>query len=307
MYDLIIIGGGPAGSAAAVYAARKKLKSVIIAEEFGGQSKVSLDVQNWIGSVSISGSDLAKNLKAHVEAYATDVLDIKEGELAEGIEKKDENFVVKTNKGSYEGTSVLISSGSSRRKLPAKGAKEFDGKGLVYCASCDGPLFSGMDVAVVGGGNAGFETAAQLLEYATSVTMFERSPDSFKAEDITVKKVLAHPKMKVIMNSEITEVAGENMVSSIKYKDLTSEKESELAVKGVFVEIGQIPNTNYAKGIVDMTDYGQVKIDARNQRTSVSGIWAAGDCTDVLYHQNNIAVGDAVRAVEDIFITLKAI
>src|SRR3989344_2470364 len=186
IYDLVIIGGGPAASAAAVYAARKKLKSVIIAEAFGGQSTVSPDIQNWIGTVSISGEKLASDLRAHVQAYAEGTLDIVEGSRAKTVDKTGNHSVITLENGvHYESKTVLIATGSERRKLTVPGAAEFEHKGLTYCASCDGPLFSDMDVAVIGGGHAGFETAAQLLAYAKSVTLVNRS-DTFRADAIMV-------------------------------------------------------------------------------------------------------------------------
>lgn len=303
-YDLIIIGGGPAGAAAAVYAARKQLKTMIIAEEFGGQSVVSEKIYNWIGTPEISGSDLAKNLKAHVDYYVGEFLQTSAGERVEKLEKTGNFFMVTTSVGNiYQSRSVLIASGSGRRKLDSKipGADALEHKGLTYCASCDGPIFSGQDVVVLGGGNAALETAAQLLAYCKSVTIIQRSAQ-FKADEITVEKVLANPKAKAIMNAEITAILGEKFVSGIKYKD--AEGEHELPVQGIFVEIGQIPNTGFAEGVVEMTTYKQIKTDPRSQMTNVPGIWAAGDCADVLYHQNNIAAGDAVRALEDIYMWL---
>lgn len=304
MYDLIIIGGGPAGVGAAVYSARKKLKTAIIAEEFGGQSKVSLDIQNWIGTPHISGTDLAKNLEEHVRAYAADTLDIREGEKVTMVEKNENGFTVTAGEIKCKTKTILIASGSRRRKLQVKGAAKFDGKGIVYCASCDGPLFTGLEVAVVGSGNSGFETAAQLLEYTPKVTLFNRG-NSFKADEVIVNKVLNNPKMVLINSAEIIEVKGDKMVSSIVYKTTGDETLKEIPALGVFVEIGQVPNTEYIADVVDVNDYKHIKINPLTQRTSVAGIWAAGDCTDVLYHQNNIAVGDGVRAVEDIFLAVK--
>ncbi|PCI20684.1 hypothetical protein COB64_01810 [Candidatus Wolfebacteria bacterium] len=309
-YDLIIIGGGPAGSAAAVYAARKQLKALLIAYEFGGQSIVSDDIQNWIGTVSISGKELAKNLKAHVEAYADDILTIQQGENVTSIEKdpssevEGEGFIVKTDSDSTFSTkTVLISSGSGRRKLDVKGAEEFENKGITYCATCDGPLFSGQDVIVIGGGNAGMESAAQLLAYTKSVTLLHRG-DEYRADKITVDKVLSNPKMTGILNAQTIEVKGDSFAKSLVYKDTNTGEEHELQATGVFVEIGQIPNTSFIGDVAELDNYKRIKIDTRNQKTSQPGIWSAGDCSDVLYHQNNIAAGDAVRAIEDIFVTL---
>ena len=302
-YDLIIIGGGPAASAAAVYAARKQLKTLIIAKEFGGQSVVSETIYNWIGTPEISGADLAKSFKEHVEYYKGEYLEILEGELVEKVEKNGEEFSLSTNKGnSYSSKTVLVASGSGRRKLTVPGAEEFDNKGIVYCATCDGPLFAGQDVAVIGGGNAGFETAAQLLAYAKSVTLLQRS-GVYKADAVTVEKVLAHPNMTGLLNANISEVFGENFVKGIKYTDESGE-EKTLDVTGVFVEIGQIPNTGIVADDVELDEYKKITIDPWTQASSTPGIWAAGDCTNIRYHQNNIAAGDAVKAIEDIYMWL---
>ncbi|HAT68105.1 MAG: hypothetical protein A2481_02930 [Candidatus Yonathbacteria bacterium RIFOXYC2_FULL_47_9] len=304
LYDLIIIGGGPAGTAAGVYAARKRLKTLLLAETFGGQSVVSTEIQNWIGTTAISGDELAASMKKHLEAYAGDVLTMKE-ELAQKIESKDGNFLVTTHKGSYMTKTVLVSTGSHRRRLEAINADKFEHKGLTYCASCDGPMFEGQDLAVVGGGNAAFETAAQLLAYAKSVTIVHRSNDFHRADPITVEKVLSHPNMHSLMNVEILEISGDSFVTGLVYQNKETNEKGELPVTGIFIEIGQLPNTEFLKGVVELTERNQVKIDPRTQKTSTPGIWAAGDCTDVLYHQNNIAAGDAVRALEDIYVTIK--
>lgn len=305
MYDLIIVGGGPAGVAAGVYAARKMLKTLFVTESFGGQSVDSMGIQNWIGTPNISGPDLAKSLEAHLMAYAGGSLEVKKGERAEKVEKLDGGFALSTSSGTYNTKTILITSGSSRRKLDIPGAKEFENKGITYCASCDGPLFSGQDVAVIGGGNAGFETAAQLLAYAKSVTLLHHGPH-YKADEMTVEKVLAHPNMKGLLNTEPVEVLGEKFVKSLKYKDLSTGEVKDLLVGGIFVEIGLIPNTDLVSGLVPFNAIGQIIIDPRTQRTKVDGVWAAGDCTDVLYHQNNIAAGDAVRALEDIYLYVHA-
>jgi len=315
MHDLAIIGGGPAGVAAGVYASRKNLKTIVVAHEIGGQSTVSPEVQNWIGTIAISGIDLAKALKAHLKAYAGEYVDIKEGACATKVEKAggsvgagsaNNGFTITTDKGdSYTAKTVLVASGAYRRELEVPGAKEYDQKGLTYCASCDGPLFTGKDVVVIGGGNAGFETAAQLLAYTKSVTLLHRS-EEFKADPVTVKKVLANPKMTAIKNAQTAEIKGEKMVNGITYKDKNTGKTHDLVIEGVFVEIGLVPSTGYIQDLVDVDDYKRIKVDARSQQTSMKGVWAAGDCTDELYHQNNIAAGDAVKALEDIYNYLHA-
>ncbi len=303
IYDLAIIGGGPAGVAAGVYASRKRLKTVFITDSFIGQSAVSDGIENWIGTIKISGTELAENLKKHLQAYAGDVVDIKEGLRASSIEKKDGSFVIKVNDDAsttFEAKTILITTGSTRRKLEAAGAEEFDNKGLTYCATCDGPLFADQDVAVIGGGNAAFETAAQLLAYCKSVTLLNRT-DQFRADQVTIDKLSKNPKFKIIINAPIDAVVGDKFVNGIVYTDKITNQKTTLAVGGIFVEIGLIPNTSFLKDVVELNQIGQVVVDPRNQQTKTMGIWAAGDVTDGLYHQNNIAAGDGVKALEDIF------
>lgn len=306
-YELLIIGGGPAGTSAGVYASRKQLKTLFVTKEWGGQSTVSPDIQNWIGTPHISGDDLAKSLKTHLETYAGEFVDIVPNQIVTKLEKNaDGSYAATLSDGTVHQTkSVLITAGSNRRRLDAKNADTFEHKGLTYCASCDGPIFAGMDVSVIGGGNAGFETAAQLLAYAKSVTLLNNGPE-YKADPVTVEKVLAHPNMRGIVNTETTEVLGDKFVSGLTYKDKTTGDLNTLAVSGIFIEIGMLPNTDFVKDVVELDQYGRVIIDPWTQKTSAANIWAAGDCTNVKYHQNNIAAGDAVRALEDIYVTLKA-
>jgi len=314
MHDLIIIGGGPAGVAGGVYAARKHLKTVLIAEDIGGQSAVSERIENWIGTPNISGANLAKSLRAHLDAVKGDIITLALGERVVSVEAKrphpvdaslPQMFVAKTKSGKeFSGSAVFIASGASRRKLNIPGAEKFENKGVIYCASCDGPLFAGQDAAVIGGGNAGFETALQLLAYAKSVTLIHRHQE-FKADPTTVEKALSHPNMRAIRNAEPTEIVGEQFVTGLKYKDIDSKEIKEIAVSGIFVEAGVAPNTDFIEKLVEFDAVKRIKIDPRNQRTGAEGIWAAGDCTDELYHQNNIAAGDGVKALEDIYLWIK--
>lgn len=304
MYDLAIIGGGPAGVAAGVYASRKRLKTVFITKDWESQSTVSEGIENWIGTVKIAGSDFAKSLEGHLRAYAADIVDIKVGEYCKKISKISdtgtEGFEVTTETGTYQAKTVLIATGSRRRKLAVPGAEKFEHKGITYCASCDGPVFADQDVAVIGGGNAAFESASQLLAYCKSVTLFNRS-EEFRADPVTVKKVLSNPKMHALLNAQLVEVKGDKFVKSLTYKNESGETK-ELEVSGIFVEIGSLPATEYAKELVAIDPFGRVVVDPRTQAASVPGVWAAGDCTDGLYHQNNIAAGDAVKALEDIYV-----
>ncbi len=304
-YDLIIIGAGPGGTAGAIYAARKQLNTLLIAKEIGGQSTVSETIYNWIGTPEISGTVLAESFRAHMKAYEGKHLTLKEGFNVTKVEKSGEEFKVTLENGTEEtAKSILITAGSGRRKLAIPGADIFEHKGITYCASCDGPLFSDQDVVVIGGGNAGFETAAQLLAYCKSVTLVHRSPD-FKADKITVEKVLSNPRMTAITNAELLEVKGDKFVTTLVYKDKISGETHELPTTGIFVEVGQIPNTAIVEGLVNLDDTKKIIVDPWTQRTSVEGIWSAGDATNGLYHQNNIATGDAVKALEDIFMWLK--
>lgn len=307
VYDLAIIGGGPAGAGAGVYASRKRLRTILITKDWMGQSSVSEKIENWVGTVAISGTDLAKSLENHVKAYASGILDFAEGHSCTNISEdtKNKTFNITTDKGSFTAKTILITAGSRRRKLDIVGANKFEHKGLTYCATCDGPLYSDQDVIVVGGGNAGFESASQLLAYCKSVTLINRS-NVFKADPGTVEKVLSHPKMRAIKNATPKEIKGDKFVSSFVYTDAVSGKDVEINATGIFAEIGSIPNTDFAKNVVKIDEWGRVITDPRNQRASSSGIWSAGDCTDGLFHQNNIAVGDAVKAIEDIYLFLNA-
>lgn len=307
-YELIIIGGGPAATAAAIYAARKRLKTLLIGEEIGGQSSVSQTIYNWVGTPEISGTDLAQSFKKHIEYYTTPehTLTTVVGKRVTAITKKSEaSFEVLYGEAEKITTkSILIATGSAHRKLEVPGAKEFEHKGIMYCATCDGPLFSGMPVAVVGGGNAALEAAVQLSQYASHVTLIHRS-ETYRADQITVETASKLPNVSLMTNCDVSEIKGENFVSTVIYKHKTTGEVTELPVNGIFVEIGQIPNTDIVHNIVPLTQEGKVIVDPTNQRTGLLGIWAAGDCTNGLYHQNNIAAGDAVKAVEDLYIWLK--
>ncbi len=305
--DLIIIGGGPAGINAAIYAARKKLNTVIIADAWGGQSMVSEDIQNWLGFPHVSGTDMSKKLEDHLRLYEGDVLKVDYPNLASKVTKDSAGIfsVITKNDTEYKTKTILLATGATRRKLPAKNADIFDHKGLTYCASCDGPLFSGRDLIVVGGGNAGFETAAQLLAYAKSVTLLEYG-DKFVADEVTVEKIHQNEKFKSLKNVEVKEILGDKFVTGVKYINRISNEEATLDTGGVFVEIGMVPNTSLVKDIVELDSRGRVPVDHQTQKAGTEGVWAAGDCTDILYHQNSIAMGDAVKALEDIYLYLNS-
>lgn len=294
MYDTIILGGGPAGVAAGIYAARKKLNTLVIAQEFGGQSVVSDDIQNWIGTKSISGLDLAKNLEEHLRAQ--EGIEIQSPAKVTSIKKEGDTFMVSTDKDTYQAKTVILSIGARHRKLEVPGEADLDGKGVAYCSTCDAPLFAGKSVAVIGGGNAGLEAAQDLIPYAQEVYLLTHG-DALRGDPITIEAVKKSDKFKdVILNADIQEVLGDKFVTGLKYKDKKSGEEKTLDVEGIFVEIGTIPNTEIVKGLVDLDERGHVIVDHKTGATSLPGIYAAGDITDTAYRQNNISAGDGVKA-----------
>ena len=307
MYDLIIIGGGPGGVAAGVYAARKKIKAAIVTDSFGGQSLVSNGIENWIGTRSISGFDLAKSLEDHLRAQAG--IDIIEGELVTGIAKRDDGtFAVATRGGrTLEAKYILLASGSRRRRLGVPGEDAFDGKGVVFCTTCDAPLFGGKTVAVVGGGNSALEGVLDVLQYSPKVYLIVRS-EVLRGDPVTQEKVRSHPNVEILWNTVVTEIRGGGnppFVNGIACKNVKTGEERELPLDGVFIEIGLTPNSDFVKDLVRLDEYGHVVVDHKTQQTSCSGIWAAGDVSDVLYDQNNISVGDAIKATLNVYDKIK--
>lgn len=303
LYDVIIIGGGPSGAAAAVYAARKRLKVLLITDSFGGQSIVSDDIQNWVGEPHISGFDLAQKLEKHVRSFGN-AIEIKMPEKVVEIksikcfsEERICDFEVKTDRGNvYEAKTIILAVGARRKKLGVPGEEKLNGKGVAYCSTCDAPLFSGKKVAVVGGGNAGLEAVVDLFPYASEIYLLNRG-DQLKGDPVEQEEIKKNPKLKeIIFNAEILEIFGDKFVTGIKYKNSKTGEEKIIPVEGVFVEIGSEPNSEMVKNLVDLDKWGQVIIDSKHASTSQLGIFAAGDITDDPYKQNNISAGDAVKA-----------
>ena len=304
MFDLIIIGGGPAAIAAGVYAARKKLNTVLISPDFGGQSSVSADVENYIGIKHISGLELAKKLEDHIRSYSNEIKIVQEKVV--GLKKINGDFEAKTDKGGkFQGKAVIIASGSRRRRLNIPGEDKFEGKGVAYCATCDAPLFGGKEVAVIGGGNAGMESTEQLLKYADKIYILEFS-EEFRADPATIERIFKDPKINPITNAQTLEIKGGKFVESLVYLDRKTNEKKELKVEGVFVEIGSMPNSDFVKGLVELNKIGEIVVDPKTQQSSVPGIYAAGDVSDVLYKQNNISIGDGVKALESVYLYLKS-
>ena len=305
MYELIIIGGGPAGVAAGVYAARKKINTLFLTKDFGGQSLVSAGIKNWIGVKEISGFDLAKNLESHLRGQED--IEIKDNLIVSKVEKQDDFFSVFTDKGDkFEAKTILFTAGSRHKRLNIPGEDKYDGKGVFYCSTCDAPIMKNKTAAVVGGGNSGFEAALDLLPYAIKIYILEYAEEC-KADSVTCDKVRASGKSQEITMADVKEIFGEEFVKGLKYEDRRTGEMKELAVEGVFVEIGFQPNSESVKDLVDVDKYGRIIVDPKTQKTSLEGVWAAGDVTDVLYNQNNIATGDAIKAVLNIYDYLKNI
>lgn len=294
-YDVIIIGGGPAAVAAGVYAARKSMKAAVIADQIGGQSVVSDGIENWIGEKLIPGSELAKKLTDHLEGYK-DVIDLKIPEKVESIAKKDNDYHVITSNGEYSTKSIVLCSGGRHRRLGIVGEDQFEGKGVAFCATCDAPFFREKDVAVVGGGNSGLEAVVDLLPYVNKVYLLVRD-DAPHGDPVTMKEVEESDKVEIVRHAESQEVKGDVMVEGLVYEDNETKETHELAVQGIFVEIGSVPNSEIVKDLVDINDFGEVVVDHRTNATSDAGVFAAGDVTDGPYKQNNIAVGDAIKAL----------
>ncbi len=299
MYDLVIIGGGPAGVAAGVYAARKKIKVALVAESFGGQSLVSADVQNWIGTKSISGLDLGKALEEHVRAQ--EGIEIVDGELVQSVVNASDHLILETSTGKrLETKFLLVASGSRRRKLGVPGEAELDGRGVAYCSICDAPLFKDKVVAVVGGGNAGLEAVTDLLPYASKIILLERT-SSLRGDAVSQEKIKSSPKVEVILEAETKSISGKDFVDGLVYTDLKTGEEKRLELQGVFIEIGALPNSDMAKSVVKLNGLNEIIADPKTQQTSHSRIWAVGDVADGLYKQNNISAGDAIKAVLNIY------
>lgn len=303
MYDLIIVGGGPGGVAAGVYAARKKIKTLLITDSFGGQSAISGGIENWIGTKSLTGYDLAKMLEEHLRVQKD--IDIVDDDLVTGVEKKDGGFSVATRNGeTYEAKYLLLASGSSRKKLGVPGEKEFDGKGVVYCSTCDAPIFEGKVAAVVGGGNSALEGVLDLNPYASKIYLIVRK-DVLRGDPVSQDKVRANPKVTILWSTTVEEIHGKDLVTGARIKDVKTGEAKELPLDGVFVEIGLVPNSDFVKDLVARDARGDIKVDPSTLATSCPGIWAVGDVTDGPYRQNNISAGDAVKAVLNIYDRLK--
>jgi len=286
-FDVLVVGGGPAGAAAAVYAARKGIRTGVLAERFGGQVMDTLGIENFISVQHTEGPKLVAALEQHVKEYAVDVMNLQRatklvpGELIE---------VQLENGATLKSKTVILSTGARWREMNVPGEAEYKAKGVCFCPHCDGPLFKGKRVAVIGGGNSGVEAAIDLAGIVSHVTLLEFA-DTLRADAVLQKKLYSLPNVTVIKSAQTTEVIGDGQkVTGIRYKDRVGGAEQVVELEGIFVQIGLLPNTDWLKGTVELSRHGEVIIDAKGQ-TSIPGVFAAGDCTTVPYKQIIIAMG----------------
>lgn len=294
MKDLIIIGGGPAGITAAVYAARKKLDFCMITRDIGGQTAWSLEVENYTGYQFVSGPELAMKFREHLEKFT---FELREGEDIRKIEEKDHVFKLTTNKGEVlEAKTVIVATGKRPKLLNVPGEGKYKGRGLTYCATCDGPLFTGKNVAVIGGGNSGLEATMQMLRMAKKVYLIEVA-DKLMGDPVMQDKIRQADNVEVLTSTVIKEIVGEQFVSGIKLEN--KGKEQIVAVEGIFVEIGLVPNSRFLD-LVEKNERGEIIVNDKCE-TSVHGLFAAGDVTSVPEKQIIIAAGEGAKALLSAF------
>lgn len=289
MHDLIIIGAGPAGITAAVYAARKMINFLVISRDIGGQAALSGDVENYTGYQFITGVELARKFSEHMQRFGVEV---REGEAVIEAKKAGKVFEVKTSKDTYQARTLLVASGRNSRMLEVPGEKEFKNRGVTYCATCDAPLFSGRDVAIIGGGNSALDAANQLIKIARKVYLVDINP-ALGGDSIMRKVVEESEKVTILNKTEVKEIQGKEMVTALVVEEKGAQK--TIPLQGVFIEIGSLPQSSFLPG-VKKNKLGEIVVDNFN-RTNISGIFAAGDVTDVPGKQIIIAAGEGSKAL----------
>ncbi|PFP28606.1 alkyl hydroperoxide reductase subunit F [Bacillus sp. AFS073361] len=290
-FDVLVIGGGPAGASAAIYAARKGIRTGIVAERFGGQVMDTMGIENFIGTKYTEGPKLAASLEEHVKEYNVDVMNL---QRAKRLEKKDFIAVELENGAILRSKSVILSTGARWRNVGVPGEAEFKNKGVAYCPHCDGPLFAGKDVAVIGGGNSGIEAAIDLAGIVNHVTVLEFAPE-LKADSVLQDRLYSLPNVTVIKNAQTKEITGTDKVNGISYIDRETGLEHHVELQGVFVQIGLVPNTDWLGETLERTRFGEIIVD-KHGATSLPGVFAAGDCTDSAYKQIIISMGSGATA-----------
>jgi alkyl hydroperoxide reductase subunit F len=300
-FDVLIVGGGPAGAAAAIYAARKGIRTGIVAERFGGQVMDTMAIENFISVKETEGPKLVMALEEHVKQYEVDVMNLQRAaKLVPGSEDGSVLAEVQLENGAaLKAKTVIVATGARWREMNVPGEQQFRGKGVAYCPHCDGPLFKGKRVAVIGGGNSGVEAAIDLAGIVGHVTLLEFA-DDLRADAVLQRKLYSLPNVTVIKSAQTTEVTGTDKVNGLVYKDRKTDEVHRLELEGIFVQIGLLPNTDWLKGTVELTRFGEVIVDAKAQ-TSVAGVFAAGDCTTVPYKQIIIAMGEGSKAALSAF------
>lgn len=298
VYDLIIVGGGPAGITAGIYAARQKLNTLLITKSFGGQvARKAVAIENYPGFEEISGMELIQKFEKHLRKYKIDI----ERDSITKIKKIGKNFFVWTkSKNQFQARAVIIASGADPRPLEVPGEKKFIGRGVSYCSICDGPLFSNKTVAVIGGGNAGFEAAIFLSKFVKKIYILEYAP-KVGADETNQERVKKTRKTEVITSAALKQIKGKEFVDSIVYQNRKTGKNITLPLEGVFVEIGSQPATSFIKGLVDFNEKDEIKINPRNNQTKTPGLFAAGDVTDVKDKQIIIAAGEGAKAALSVY------
>lgn len=291
-YDLIILGSGSAGLTAAIYAARKKMNTLVLAKQIGGQSLIASEIENFPGFLEISGAELNKKIREQVKKYG---VPIKDGVTIEVIEKKDGIFSVNTDSGVFESRAVIVASGKTYKKLDVPGAKKFEGRGVSFCTICDAPLYADKNTAVIGGGNTALRSAVDLLAYSPKIYILQHR-DKFIGDEIMVEKLKAAGKVELLTNAEALEIKGNKFVEGLVYENTVTREKKELAVGGIFVNIGHTPNSEFLRGFLALSRAGEVIVDPRTGQTSVEGVFAAGDVTDQPYKQCIIAAAAGAKA-----------
>lgn len=290
MFDSIIIGAGPAGMTAAIYLARKKMKILLLSPDFGGQAIKAATIENYPGFLKISGSDFAEKITSQIKALSVE----SKNEVVTAVKKAEDGFAVSSKEQTYKTKTVLICSGKTHRKLGVPSEDKFVGKGVSYCATCDGPLFRSKTVAVVGGGNSALDAALELEKYARNVYILSLQGE-LQADAILKERFEKSEKGKIIFKAQTTEIYGDNFVKGLKYKDQNSGKILDLPCEGIFVEIGWVPSVDFVDGLLKINKLKEIEVD-QSSTTSMPGIFAAGDVTNSPFKQIIIAMGCGATA-----------
>lgn len=291
MYDLMIIGGGPAGMTAAVYAARKKLNTLLLSKDVGGQVNWTLGIENYMGYQFIEGPELIHKFEEQMKQFP---LDMKIGEEVSSLSRTSGGFEARTDSGeSYQAKAAIVATGKRPRQLNVPGEEELKGRGVTYCAICDGPLFAGMKVAVIGGGNSALEAADDVVKVADHIYLVSVTP--LTGDQVLIDKVKGADNLTMFVEHEVLEITGEKFVDAIRIRDLKTTQERELEVSGVFVEIGLLPNSGLARGVATLNRPGEIEVNCGSE-TGVPGLFAAGDVTSVPEKQIVVAAGEGAKA-----------